>query len=259
MQIGSQVIFGRPQGKKSVGVVIKINKKSIVVQVTEPGGLFDVGQKVAVDLRLCENLGKIVQVPPVKESLRVQVGTRFRACYADTNPLWEVKRARGRDTWDCEVVDEPVEYRGRTYASDWAGIRRVYGGEEIRAILQREKDREHLEDKHKAFYEGLEVGAVVHYHNGFGEYVRCEVVLAKENSSVGFTSLKRGEKCLKPVALVGNWSRISGDLYHVKAIKEGALFQPHFTNVFEHPDSVGPGVMFALGRSPAEMEPVFCL
>jgi hypothetical protein len=47
----------------------------------------------------------------------VQVGTKFRAAYADTNALWRVTRLAG-DTAHCVIVNEPWEHNGQTFDGD---------------------------------------------------------------------------------------------------------------------------------------------
>lgn len=87
------------------------------------------------------------------------------------------------------------------------------------------------------FYEEY-LGKTVHYHNGFGEYVRCEVVQAPEEVVV--SRIKKGEPCLKKVALVGNWRshNLRPDSYHVKGCREGDLVRPHLSNVYEFSKSL---------------------
>lgn len=172
---------------------------------------------------------------PRKNSL---LGKRFRYSYADTNPLWEVVRSRGRGAYDCVVVDEPVVIDGVTYEGDYVGTRRVFGAAEIRKALQIEAFWHKHRDADEAFYEGLQIGRTVHYHNGFGRYIRCEVV--KPGDDV----------CLKKLALVGPWS--SYDLHptghHVTGITRGELFRPLATNIWENP-------AFQKGFGPAHEDP----
>lgn len=87
---------------------------------------------------------------------------------------------------------------------------------------------------HKDFYEGLNVGAVVHYHNSFGQFVRCQVVIAPVATD-GHGSFKKGDKVLKQVALVGNWRAhdLHPDSYHRRSIREGTLMRPGAQNVYE--------------------------
>lgn len=226
MKKGSKVRFGRPNGKKTVGAVIKVNQRSFQVQVTEAGGAYAVGQKIRVDKQLCADLGETVEVPKQerKSRPRVTLGTKFFASVADGMAEFEVRKRRGNDTYECVAVD-----------LDFQGTQKVYGGEEIRAALGRAAAHDRMADAHTAFYEGLEVGATVHYHNGFGEYVRCEVVL---NPNDGSCPNAQGSKCLKEMALVGKWREydLRVDGYHAKGVSEGRLFQAHATCIYENED-----------------------
>ena len=72
--------------------------------------------------------------------------TKFRAYYADSNPLWVVveKRGRGpRGVWLCEVVNEPEEINGEMYDSDYLGRQDVFTTEDIIAYFKStaEKDK----------------------------------------------------------------------------------------------------------------------
>ena len=76
------------------------------------------------------------------------------------------------------------------------------------------------------------VGETVHYHNGFGTWVRG--VIVNEN----------GENRMRPTALVGPWKQFdlwtrsaTGEIrwgYHVERIKTGETFKPHASNMFEN-------------------------
>lgn len=256
MQKGSKVRFGRPHGKKSVGVVLRVNRKTVQVQVTEPDGGYPVGTRVRVDKLLCADLREKVELPREKRSPKpgVSLGTQFRSVMADCNALWEVKRKRGRDTYECEVVNEPIEYEGRKFDSDFAGHRRVFGGEEIRQKLALAAMFDRSKDANKAFYASLEVGSTVHYHNAFGQYVRCEVVVAPSDDAC--VHAKAGDKCLKGVALVGNWKDwdLKPDSYHVRSIREEKLFQPHCSCVFEHAGKSHPNHPDPTGLEPIEIK-----
>lgn len=78
-----------------------------------------------------------------------------------------------------------------------------------------------------AFYAGLSVGDTVHYHDGFGEFVRYEVVEAPEDNAGNMhrEGWQKGDKVLKPVALVGKWrmSDLGPHNYHVRKVREGEV------------------------------------
>ena len=167
----------------------------------------------------------------------ISKGTKFRATYADGNPEWVVMSKIGPSAWRCKVAG----------GYDFEGVVKLFTTEEIRRSLAWGKVFEDARSKTKGFYADVKVGDVVHYHNSFGAYIRCEVVM-------GVTTHSKGEtvKCLKPVALVGNWKPYDlprrnpdGSVYlgyHAKNIKEGACFEPSASNVWESPTfSRGPG------------------
>lgn len=149
---------------------------------------------------------------------RITVGTQFRYSYADANPLWEVKASRGRGTWDCVIVDCP----------DYSGTKKVFSSEEINCSVGLAKMWQKSGDESDAFFNGLTPGSVVHYNNGFNQYVRCVVT---------------PEKQLLPIALVGEWKPFDlpkrqrdGSVYlgyHAQNIKDKKPFRPHASNVYE--------------------------
>lgn len=151
--------------------------------------------------------------------MKITTGTTFHSTYADSNPLWKVVSSRGGDTWNCVVVDSP----------DWNGTKKVFGGEEIRASIQMAQFWNKIGNDSDSFYQGLPVGAIVHYSNGFNQFVRCQVTKDKQ---------------LLPIALVGEWKSYdlpsrynNGEIvlpYHVKNIVEKKPFQPHASNVYEY-------------------------
>jgi hypothetical protein len=166
---------------------------------------------------------------------KVKVGMRFRSCYADSNPLWEVKRSRGQRAWECEIVNEPFNINGKLIDSDWAGTRKLFDSSEILRSVDYEKSLKQSLDESDEFYKN-NVGQIVHYHNGFGAYVRCEVV---DEECKGL------RPSLKPIALVGKWQ--SYDLprrrpdgivdhgYYANMMLEKTLFHPHVSNIYEFP------------------------
>jgi hypothetical protein len=187
----------------------------------------------------------------------VSKGTKFRATYADGNPEWVVTAKAGRDAWKCKVTDD----------ADWGGVVKLFSTEEIRRSLAWVNMFEESRSKTKGFYADAALGSTVHYHNSFGAYVRCEVVM-------GVTTHSKGKpvKCLKPVALVGNWK--SFDLprrnpdgstylgYHAGCIEKGSCFEPDAACVWESPTyhrdphhSNDPTKMLALDLSVPNMTP----
>jgi hypothetical protein len=157
-----------------------------------------------------------------KNAVKIGPGTRFLYTLADGNPLWEVIRSRGRGVWEAKVVDDP----------DWNGTIKVFTTQEITASVSWNTCLTDLYSASEAFYASLKPGQTVHYHDGFGQYVRCIVV--RDGS----------ETKLKKVALVGNWKERdlphrmnSGEVYisyHVKSVLDGELFRPSASNIYEH-------------------------
>jgi len=167
---------------------------------------------------------------------RVQKGTKFRSSYADSNPLWVVRRRIRSGVFECEILNEPIEVDGKTYDSDWVGTVRTFTREHIETALAFAEWQRGLRTAHESFYDGLELGRVVHYHNAFGKFIRCEVVVAP----AGERGLEEGEKCLRRLALVGEWNKyeLEEDGYHIKTIKKGALFKPSSDCIYENPKAV---------------------
>lgn len=167
----------------------------------------------------------------MKTKTKIVAGvTTFRSGYADDIPLWKVVRSKGRGVYLCEVVNEAIEYKGCMIDSDWTGTQKAFLSNEIHASLSWSKTLDEFHDTHDKFYENLRVGQIIHYNNGFDNWVRCTVV--KKNS----------ENTLKPVALVGEWKhdlptrRADGTLsysYYPDKIAKGETFTPNASNLFE--------------------------
>lgn len=153
---------------------------------------------------------------------KISIGFEFRAPWQDSNPKWVIARQVRKGVYEAVgAADEP----------DCAGQKRIFPIEEIRQHARHARMWNQIGKSNDSFFEGLQLGAIVHYNNGFENFVRCEVVAHD------------GKKLLKPVALVGTWS--ASDLprrdhdgtiyepYHVKAIREGKAWQPSETCVYE--------------------------
>lgn len=167
-----------------------------------------------------------------KTGVKVEKGMQFRWSIADANPLWEVKSFIGKNTWECEVVNETWTHNGKTYDSEFKGRKQPFNANDIGRAVAMERMFDGYKDKADQFYASLKAGQIVHYSNGFGAFVRCEVVM------------KDGQAVLLPKALVGEWK--SYDLYRryrngrvelgiaAKQIEEGETMRPHASNIFEH-------------------------
>ena len=160
-------------------------------------------------------------------TLKVSKGTKFHASYADGNPEWEVTRSRGRGVWEAKVVND----------ADWGGVTKVFKTEEITHSVRLSQFFADNTNTHAKFYAGLKLGAVIHYHDSFDRFIRCEVV---EGTTQDNPSLHH---VLRPIALVGAWP--SHDLprrladgsiyqsYHVEQIATGKCFEPNYLNLYE--------------------------
>jgi len=146
---------------------------------------------------------------------KISIGTRFRATYADSNALWEVRKIRPGAYYDCVIVED----------DDWMGYRQIFSAADIRAHLAYAARSKASLDASEDFFAGLQPGQVVHYHHGFGEFIRCEVVTHE------------GRHQLKPVALVGSWRPLdlTPSSPSVKNVLAGKIFRPHATTIFENP------------------------
>ena len=163
-----------------------------------------------------------------KKSKIVLGETTFRSTYADSNALWRVVSKKSKDCFLCEIVNEPFEFEGKVYEGDYAGVQKVFLKSEIDKAVGWQSFWDDVHNDHEAFYNSLKIGQIVHYHNGFNSYVRCEVV---------------EDKKLKSIALLGNWHshelprRLPTgeilDTYWSKKIKEGDVSKPNATNIWE--------------------------
>jgi hypothetical protein len=137
-------------------------------------------------------------------------GVRFAALHVDDVVTFEVKRRQGRGAWRAVVVDN----------EDFAGTERVFTTEEIEAALRRAAMAKESARAQGAWFDGLQLGATIHYNNGFGAYVRTTVVAVE------------GKNMLRPLALVGRWQTGSAD-YFIAKIRSREAWRPHHTLCFE--------------------------
>lgn len=169
--------------------------------------------------------------------MKIKIGTEFYAAYADGVSRWKVIGKKGPETWAAEIQPDPIVINGKTYEGDWVGVQKAFFEKEIIQALEWEKFDEEQKKKHEGFIKSLKEGQTVHYHHGFGGFVRCRVVQ------------KDGENTLLPVAIVGEWSSfdlpqrdIRGNInwgYHATNIQNGKTFTPHASNIYESPDYAG--------------------
>ena len=125
---------------------------------------------------------------------------------------------------------------GDAWHADGATIRgfRLQDAKAVVEAKRRWKAQEEAAQKaSQKFYEA-NLGKMVHYHDGFGQFIRCEVVRASEDVD-GFHDIKKGELCLKETALVGKWRSydLVSDSIHMEGCREGRLMRPNLSNVYE--------------------------
>lgn len=185
---------------------------------------------------------------------KIGPGTTFHSSYADGNPKWEITRSRGRGVWEAKIVED----------MDYPGVVKVFTAAEVKQAVGMSRFWNKNATDHEKFYAALKLGSVVHYHNAFGQFVRCEVV-------IGTTAQDpKPHRCLKPVALVGAWKpydlpkrRIDGTIeygYHAENIRKGECFEPNFSNLYESGNSSAcrngdPSKLPALDLSVPESSP----
>lgn len=116
------------------------------------------------------------------------------------------------------------------------------------------------------WFDSLAPGSTVHYHDGFGEYVRCEVAVGNTDNLRGYAGRVDesliGKNVLQPVALVGNWKSVSrrdertGEAHydsHAEAIIAGTgAWRPSDSCVFEAPGFARTGKV----ADPTHMDPI---
>ena len=224
--INDEVWFAAQTGESRVhkGKIVRANKKTATVSVVE-STRYRAGVTVRVPYALVgtERLEL--------ESTGVSIGVTFRSTYADSNALWKVVSSRGRD-WLCEVVNEQFEFEGKTYDGDYAGSQKVFMTNEIERAIKLGNFFDQKMDEHHNFYANLHEGQTIHYHNGFGQWVRCVVVN------------QDGKNVLKSVALLGNWHKSdlvrrlpTGSIcygYNAQKIIDGETMTPNASNLWEN-------------------------
>lgn len=243
---GMRVVFGRPgpHAEKSLGVIEKCNPSTAKVKLLEERGTnrdYPVGTIFTVHYSLMEPEPVSGNKHDVKiarrerhaaDTTEIVVGiTTFRYHHADGNPLWRVIRKSGPESYVCRVENEKIVIDGEEYDSDWAGTEKAFLATDILRSIGMDKLFDGMRNEHDDYFKSLKPGQTVHYHNGFGNYVRCTVVV------------KDGANVLKPFALVGAWR--SHDLprrlqdgslsyaHYPKMIADGETFTPNYSNIYE--------------------------
>jgi len=165
-------------------------------------------------------------------SPKIGPGTRFNSVYADSNPTWEITRPRGRGVWEAKITDH-----------DYAGTVKVFTTAEVKHAVGMASAFAQMDNENDAFYASLKLGQIVHYHNSFGQFVRCEVVMGTTVHD------KTMHKCLKPIALVGDWKSYdlprrlpNGEVdlgYQAEKIAKGDCFEPNYGCIYESGERSG--------------------
>lgn len=179
------------------------------------------------------------------DTFKVKRGIEFRSAYADSNALWRVASVDGKYA-ECVIVNEPFELpNGTVISGDYAGVRKPFFVDDVKRILEYEARLRASLDENEAWFDSLTPGQIVHYHNGFGEFVRCEVVRLTEDMRSGPSEYKAGQTVLQPIALVGNWRHdlpwiddegVERYPYHAeKVVNRTGAWRPHQSCVFESP------------------------
>jgi len=168
---------------------------------------------------------------------KVEPGLEFRSIVADANALWIVRNlvSRSNDSvWHCDCLEEGYE------TSD------VFRESKILSLANVERATEEMLSDHDSYYEALKIGEIVHYHNGFGQFIRCEVVVEGEKN------------VLKKIALVGDWKQHDlprrnrkGEIDTPYSSNMGGTFQPNYGSIYECPEFAG-----TLGIDPKELDPI---
>jgi len=177
----------------------------------------------------------------VKDIKRVTVGLKFRYNHADSNPLWVVRQSIGRGVWLAEVIE----------SEDWLGTQKSFLSSDILRSTGIENLFARLHNEHDEFYVNLKLGQIIHYNNGFKQFVRCKVVK------------KDGANVLAPFALVGEWRdwdrphrrEDTGELiegHYGKMIANGETFTPNASNLYEF----NPSSSSHRGFDPTGCEPL---
>jgi hypothetical protein len=171
------------------------------------------------------------------------VGTLLRFPMADGYALYVV------------TSEKPLTLQHVPFGDAWQAAAATIRGvtmSDVQAQIRSTLAYDQMNKKHESFYSSLEPGQIVHYHNGFGQYVRCEAT-------------RDGSKMkLKPIALVGNWDKFDlprrlndGSIalgYHAEQIEKGELFEPHESNIYEASGFV-PNPAHK-EKDPRKMEPI---
>ncbi len=207
---GMKVVFGRSNGEKTLGKIIDINPKKALVETLENRGRgkgSPIGSKWRVPYEMME---------PENEQVDKMIGVTFHSPYQDADPEWKVVSKDGHN-YLCKIINCP----------DYEGTQKVFMPKEIEKAITWQKSINNAFTNRERFYDNLQLGDIIHYHNGFNNWVRCEVVTDE------------GIKKLLQKELVGDWKshdlprRVNGTVQLGHAQYLGQLFRPDPSNLFE--------------------------
>lgn len=149
--------------------------------------------------------------------MTVKVGDTFAADYCDGRYGWTVD----------EVIDGRVVLASSEMATrDWGIGQKAWTVEDVEMSIRFERKYSEASKQMADFWESARVGDTLHYHNGFGEFVRGVVVI------------EDGEKKLQPTAMVGDWT-YHWEYYWAKLVKGDGAWQPHVSTIYEFGSSGG--------------------
>lgn len=192
--------------------------------------------------------------------MSVKVGDMFRFTIGDCHALWKVLRKNSYNSWECTCQNEPVVINNKSYMSDYAGSIRFFATSELSSYIESFKQLEQQKEEQRNWYNQLQVGQIVHYCNGFDNFVRCKVVSCEETKD-GYT------RTLMPIGLVGNWKQYDlprrlpdGEIYYgvyPDKIRRRECMNPHISNMYEHKSfrrgNVNPQTLLAITLDVPEM------
>ena len=201
------------------------------------------------------------------------IGEMLRWPRGDGYAVYMVWRERPLQIFRVEVGDawqiEPSTIRGLTLR-------------DVKEMIGQEKALREMFSKPQEFYDTLEPGDIVHYTNGFAQFVRAKVVEFDPKTMKARTAseLKPGEKALQEIALVGEigkrqladgtwvhgWNEwdlprymADGSIYygyHAENVISGAIFKPSASTLWEYPQFYQRAMCEKAGIDPTKMKPI---
>lgn len=143
--------------------------------------------------------------------MRVKVGDTFAADYCDGRYQWTVD----------EVIDGRVVLASSDDATrDWGIDQKAWTVKDVETSRELEAKYRNVTQDSDDFWDRQELGTTLHYHNGFGEYVR------------GIVKSVDGVKLLDPIAMVGDWTH-HWEYTWAKLVKGDGAWHPHASFIYE--------------------------